>query len=67
MKQLELQVNIRKIDDDLWEIVACPKEHNKIELSTWCWGSTYQEVINRFYEMIANTTAKYWFMLKEFE
>jgi hypothetical protein len=67
MKQLELQVNIRQTKDDLWEITAYPMGCNERKLTTYCFGCTYQKAIYRFYNIIANTIARYWFMLKEGE
>ena len=65
MKQLELTVEIKQVDDPdyPYEITAHPEVPS--EDSAWCRGKTLPEVMTRFFELFANENLRYWSILRD--
>ena len=66
MQQLELNVNIVQVDNVGWRLEASPINNDDPSLKSYCYGDTYDQVLNGFYDALSNYNTKYWFLLQDY-
>ena len=66
MQQLELNVSIVKVNNVGWRLEALPVNNDDPSLKSYCYGDTYGQVLNGFYDALSNPYAKYWFLLQDY-
>lgn len=65
MKQLELNVTIKKADNLEFPYEMIVNVDGKPNSTSWYRGKTAQEVIDIFYKAFSDKQTRYWHMLEE--